>query len=75
MNFDPATIKAGDWLVPRGNFNRLAFHGADFVPSPVQVISVEDDETDGILFSVRTTGGVIWPVNNEWFTDKVEPPK
>lgn len=75
MNFDPKTIKAGDWLVPILIFNTIALNNADTLPNPVQVIAVEDDEIDGILFKVKTTGGNIWQVNNEWFNDKAEPPK
>lgn len=74
MNFDPATIKAGDWLVPCDLVNRILF-GSDPIPNPACVIKTESHSENGVIFSVNTAAGNLRRVNHEWFTDKVEAPR
>lgn len=75
MNFDPATIKAGDWLVPDPVWNRTAGRGAE-LPIPVEVaVAFRSASQTGVVFTVKSTFGHWMELDAGWFTDKVEPPK
>lgn len=74
MNFDPATIKAGDWLVPKPTWN-LINESRDELSSPVQVLDVYKNSEGVILFLVENISRGKRLVDSTWFTDKVEAPK
>ena len=74
MNFDPAAIRAGDWLVPKPTWNLINEY-RDELSSPVQVLDVYKNSEGVILFLVENISRGKRLVDSTWFTGKVEPPK